>query len=166
MKRTWRRRYSEGSRLSACSAGSNLEKDRNAWSTLRSRPGTHVAPSSMAAAAELGVALEDAVERHAGEEALGRVVQHREVLGPQVLPATEPVLGPRLAVAVERLGEQLAAADVQHERHARLGEAGPDRIEIDVRRREVAGRVGRDPYGGDAVIERLARGSRAPASGR
>ena len=104
----------------------------------------------MAAPAQTRVALEDAVERHAGEEALGRVVQHREVLGAQVLAAAEPVLRPRASVVVERLGQQLSSPDVEDEGHAGLGQAGPDGVEVDVGGREVPGGVGGHPHGGDA----------------
>src|SRR5260370_3944613 len=57
------------------------------------------------------------------------MVQHREVLAPEVLAATEPVDRARAAVLVELLREQLASPDVQHERDACLGETGPNRLE-------------------------------------
>ncbi len=82
------------------------------------------------------------------------MVQHREVLAPEVLAATEPVDRARAAVLVELLGEQLASPDVQHERDAGLGQTGPDRLEIHVRRREGPWRFGWQPDGGDTEFER------------
>ena len=60
-------------------------------------------------------------------------------------PPPSQSFGRGSAVVVERLGQQLAAADVQHERHAGFGEPGPDRLEVDVGGGEVAGRVRRHP---------------------
>ena len=116
------------------------------------------------AAAQARVALEDTVEGQAGQKALGRMMQHGKVLGPQVLAAAQPVLGHGAAVVVEGLGQQLAAADVEDERHARLGQTGPHRFDVDVRRREVTGGVGRDPHRRDAFGERLVQrvGGREP----
>src|SRR5580700_5164613 len=105
-------------------------------------------------AAQLRVTVEDTVENEARQEALRRVVQHREVLAPQVLAAPEPVGRACPTVLVVFPGEQLAAADVQHKGDAGLGETGPDRLEIDVRRREGPWRFRRQPDGGDAEFER------------
>ena len=88
------------------------------------------------------------------KEALGRVVQDREVLGAQVLAPAQPVLGPGPAVVVEGLGQELAPTHVEHEGHARLGQPGPDRLEVDVGRREGARRVRGHPQGGHAGVER------------
>ena len=77
-------------------------------------------------------ALEDPVERHAGEEALRRMVKDRKVLGPQVLTAAEPILGAGSSVVVERLGKELPAPDVEDERHPGLGETGPHGVEVDM----------------------------------
>ena len=117
----------------------------------------------MAAPRKRRVAFEDAVERHAGEEALGRVVQDGKVLGAQVLAAPEPVLGPGQAVVVERLGQELASPDVEHEGHPGLGQAGPDRVEVDVGGREVPGCVRGHPERGHSRLERLLQGAHGPA---
>ena len=77
-------------------------------------------------------ALEDPVERHAGEEALRRMVKDRKVFGPQVLPAAEPILRARSSVVVERLGKELPAPDVEDEGHPGLGETAPDGVEVDM----------------------------------
>src|SRR5580693_2005940 len=80
-------------------------------------------------------------------------MHHREVLAPEVFAATEPVDRTRTAVRVELLGQQLAASDVQHERHAGFSETGPYRLEVDVRGREVSGRLGRQPDGRHAELD-------------
>ena len=92
-------------------------------------------------------------------------MQHREVLAPEVLAAAEPVDRARAAVLVELLGEQLASPDVQHERDAGLGETGPDRLEVDVGRREASRRFGRQPDGGDPKLERGSCIARTPGGG-
>ena len=93
--------------------------------------------------------------RHAGEEPLGRVVQHREVLGPQVLAPAEPVLRAGLAVVVERLRQQLATAHVEHEGDAGLGQSGPYAVVVEVGGRPVARSLRGHPHGSDPAREGL-----------
>src|ERR1039458_1491602 len=56
-------------------------------------------------ATQLWVALEHPVQDEAGQESLRRVVHHREVLGPEVLAAAQPVDRPWPAVVVEGTGQ-------------------------------------------------------------
>jgi hypothetical protein len=88
------------------------------------------------------VTFENAIEGQASEETLGRVVYYWEVLGPEVLTAAQPVTRTGKAVVVKRLREQFPSSDMENERHTRLCEPGPHRVEISVCRREVTGGLG------------------------
>ena len=82
------------------------------------------------AAAKRRELIEDAVENHGAQEVGRGVMQRREIFAAQVLPASEPVRHPRIAVLVIGGRQQMAAADVEHERHPRLGEHGPKGFEV------------------------------------
>src|SRR5260370_11252052 len=105
-------------------------------------------------ASQLRVTLEDALENQARKEPLRRVVHNREVLPPEVLTATEPVDRAGPAVLVELLGQQLASAHVQHERHAGLGVTGPYRLEVEWGRSAAARRLRGPPEGGASTLAR------------
>ena len=85
-------------------------------------------------AAQVRVALEHAVEDEHGHEPLGRLVDDHEVLRADHLGARH-LLG-RRATVVHPLGadRQRPAADVEHERHAVLGQAGPERVVVGMAR--------------------------------
>ena len=104
------------------------------------------------------MALEYAVEGEAGEEALGRVVDHRQVLAAQVLAAAEPILRAGATVLVVALRQELPAADVRHEGATGLGQGRPEGLQVGVGRREVTGRIARHHHGSAAHRERLAQG--------
>ena len=69
----------------------------------------------------------------------------REVLGPEVLPTAQPVQRPRQPVVVEGLRQELAPADVEHEGHTGLSQAGPHRVQVHVGGREIPGCVHHGP---------------------
>src|SRR5205085_12260430 len=99
--------------------------------------------------------LEDAVIDESAEKHLRREGNDHEVLEAKVLTPAEPV-GRALAAIVMVGGteDSRTAADVHHERHPSFGETRPDRVEIRVARRSLAGRRGRHPYGAAAPPQR------------
>ena len=60
------------------------------------------------------------------------------------------------------LGQELPAPDVEHEGHPGLGQAGPDRFQVDVGGREVPRGVGGEPDGRHAGLQRLLEGPQSP----
>ena len=99
--------------------------------------------------------LQHPVQHQHGQEGLRPLVQQGDVLGAQVLPAPQPVLGRRAAVVHPGLGElQRRAADVQDEGDPRFGEPRPQGIEIHMAGRAPAAGPVRQPGGAQPRLQR------------
>ena len=123
---------------------------------------TQLAPSSITPPRRFGEPVEQPVEDEHAEEERRRVADGEEVLRADVLAAAE-MIGDRAAVVVERPVEQAATAtDVQDERYAAVVQRRPERIEVGVRGRPVAGGGGGDVDRRAAGIDGLGQQGQGP----
>ena len=168
VKRTWRRRYSEGSSVSSWrSPLRTCENERSAWSTFRSMPGTQVAPSSMAAPRSSGCRSKTPSSTMQARKRSGEWCTTGKSLDRRFSPPPSQSLGRGRPLLRERLGQELPTAHVEHFRGRRPRPDGPTPAPGPrARERSPRERRRRGPRWPTRRSRAPPRGSREPGRGR